>query len=301
MFAELTGSPIPATCQVGLVSVGATCDVLMLHLLRKRLRARSLPSATMHQKVRPDFVETTSRADGIRSWAAKKLPPQVVQRLIQLPPRTLVTVFVAFVALGCAPFGMRLRGASRRRKRKIDNNKTLVEEKFVPLTYTDQDEPDAEPKNRTWWTSNAGNAFRRTTSDTDSVRNGRQCCRPVVPAKSLMPEQSVVPVKALVRKRPVASTDDEPEDEDSAGSDRGAAPGTRGFVAQQAAEVERVVTILNKKKEGQIHLVDQEGVEQLNRQTQVVPDGLVRSYTVEFERQTSTKPPAPTKGLASLA
>jgi len=46
-------------------------------------------------------------------------------------------------------------------------------------------------------------------------------------------ESQVVPVKSLMRKHPVASTDDEPEDEDSAGSDRGAAPGSSGFVAQQ--------------------------------------------------------------------
>jgi len=265
MFAKLTGLPIQAT--LGLVSAGAACDMLVFHLVRKQLCARSHPS-TVQQQVQPDSA----------SQAANKFPQQVVHQLVQLPLRVSIVAFAALVGLGC--------GASRRRKRKLDS-KNLREGKFLPLKSMEQDEPDAEPKRRTWWTSIPGKDLRRTMSDllgtspTASVWESRKNSRPVVPMKSILP------------RHPVASIDDEPEEEDSAGIDRGSAPGSRGFVAQQKAEVERVIQFFRMNTEGQLHLLNEEGLEQLNRESQVVPPGLVHSNTAELERQIQRNPVVP--------
>merc|ERR1719458_343038 len=99
-------------------------------------------------------------------------------------------------------------------------------------------------------------------------------------------------MKALMPKHPVASTDDEPEDEDSAGSYRWAAPGSHGFVAQQTAEVERVLQIFRMNTEGQDHFVDEEALQQRNQEREVVPSGLVRACTGQIENQLFHKDPA---------
>jgi len=131
MLTKLTGPSVTSkVCQLGLVSAGATCDMFMRHLMSKRQRARSHPSATL-QHVQPDFVKSTSWDDRLVIWAVNELPQQVVQRLDQLPHRRLVMVLVAFVSLGCVSWNVRLNGVSRRRKHKLDK-KNFWEETFVP-------------------------------------------------------------------------------------------------------------------------------------------------------------------------
>jgi len=71
-------------------------------------------------------------------------------------------------------------------------------------------------------------------------------------------ESQVVPVKSLMRKHPVASSDDEPEDEDSAGSDRGAAPGSSGFVAQQAREAVEIQQAVEQVQEVPVPITQKE-------------------------------------------
>jgi len=275
-------------CQLGVVSAGTTCDLLMLHLVRKRQRAR-LIQATMQQQPQPDSVKNTSWGDRLVTLAANKLPPQVAQRLHQLPHTVLVMILIAFVGLGFVSRDVRLSGTNRRRKQKLDK-KNIWKEKLVPIKHMELDEPDAEPKGsswwrsipdanpkgRNWWTSIPGNYLRRTTSDVNGTSS-----------KSSDP---VVPMKALMPKHPVASTDDEPEDEDRTGSYRCAAPGSCGFVAQQTADVERVLQIFRMNTEGQVHLVDEEGLEQQKLESQVVPNGLVRSCTVGLECKIEQKP-----------
>jgi len=265
VFAKLTGSPATA----GLVSAGAACDVLILHLARKRLRARSVPATTMQQQVQPDSIKNASASKRLVFWAADNFSQQVTHR-------TLIVAFVASVGLGC--------GAIKCRKCKSDRN-SLREAKFFPLKSREQDEPDAEPKSRNWFTSIPGKDLRRTRSDLGSPRasvwEDRPSGRPVVSVKSLRP------------RHPVASIDDEPEEEDSTGIDRGAAPGSRGFVAQQTADVERVLQFFRMNTEGQLHMLDEEGLEQMNRESQVVPDGLVHLCTEELERQIQRNPLAP--------
>jgi len=162
-------------------------------------------------------------------------------------------VLIALASLGCVSCDVRLSGAGRRRKQKLDK-KNFWEENVVPLKYQEQDEPDAEPKGRNGGMSIPGN----------------ELTLPIVPMKALMP------------KHPVTSTDDGPQDL--------AAPGSDGFVAQQTAEVERVLHIFRMNTEGQVHLVDEEGLEQQNRESRVVPTGLVRSCTVGLEGKIQQNP-----------
>jgi len=277
MFARLTGPSLTSkVCQLGLVSAGATCDMLMFHLARKRQRARSPPFTTMQQQAQPDSVKSTSLGDQLATWAVNRLPQQVVRRLDQLPHRTLVMLLlIAFVNLGRVSRNVRLR----RRKHKLDRK--IWEEKFVPLTYTEQAEPDAE----NWW-GIPGNDWRHTMSDPNTTST-RQGSHPVAPAK------------ALTSKHPVASTDDEPEDEDSTDSYCRAAPVSRGFVAQQTAEVESVLQIFRMNTEGQIHLEDEEeGLEQQSRDRRVVPDGFVRSCTLGLERKIQQQNPLMSKTMS---
>jgi len=261
-------------CQLGVVSAGTTCDLLMLHLVRKRQRAR-LIQATMQQQPQPDSVKNTSWGDRLVTLAANKLPPQVAQRLHQLPHTVFVMILIAFVGFGFVSRDVRLSGTNRRRKQKLDK-KNIWKEKLVPIKHMELDEPDAETKGRNWWTSIPGNYLRRTTSDVNGT--------------SSRSSDPVVPMKAFMRKHPVASTDDEPEDEDRTGSYRCAAPGSCGFVAQQTADVERVLQIFRMNTGGQVHLVDEEGLEQQKLESQVVPNGLVRSCTVGLECKIEQKP-----------
>jgi hypothetical protein len=151
---------------------------------------------------------------------------------------------------------MRVRGANRRQKHK----KILLEKKFMPRK--EQDEPDAEPR---------GRDLRRSMSDV-SGKSRRQSSHPVIP------------LKALMRKHLVASIDDEPEHEDCTGA---AYPGCQGFVAEQTAEVERVMEIFRMDTEGQVRLVDEERLEQLDRERKVVPDGIVHSCAEGLEHKTA--------------
>jgi len=278
MFARLTGPSLTSkVCQLGLVSAGATCDMLMFHLARKRQRARSHPFTTMQQQVQPDSVKSTSWGDQLATWAVNRLPQQVVRRMDQLPHRTLVMVLlIVFVNLGRVSRDVRLR----RRRHKLD--KKNWEEKSMLLSYTEQDEPEAE---NCW--SIPGNDWRRTTI-APSTTSPRQSSHPVVPAKALMP------------KHPVASTDDEHEDEDSTDSYCRAAPGSRGIVAQQTAKVESVLQFFRMSTEGQLHLEfeDEEGLEQQSRERQVVPDGFVRSYTLGLERKIQQQQPLMSKSMS---
>jgi len=219
----------------------------------------------MQQHVQPNSVESTFWGERLVTWAVSNLPQHVGQRLDQLPHRTLVMVLVAFVSLSSASC-MRSSGASRRRRKKPDN-KNLWGEKFVPLKYTEQDEPDAEPK------GDLGHATSYL-----SGTSTRQSSHPVVPLKALMP------------KHPVPSTDDEPEDEDCTRTYCWAAPGTLGFVAQQTAEVECVVQIFRMNTEGHVHLVDEERMEQKRRESQNVPNRFVRSCTLGLERKIQQNP-----------
>jgi len=233
----------------------------------------------MQQQVQPDSVKSTSWVDRLVIWAVNKLPLQVGQRLDKLPYGTRLMVLVAVLSLSCVSWDVRL--TSKRRKH-TPKKKNLGEEKFVPLKYTEQDEPDAEPKGRNLWTSIPGNDLRRTMSDM-SGKSPKQSSHPVVPMKALMP------------KHPVASTDDEPEDEDYTGNHCWAAPGSHGFVAQRTAEVECVLQIFRMNTEGQFQLVDEEGLEQKNRERQFVPNGLVRSCTLGLERKIQEENPLRSK------
>lgn len=182
-------------CDVGLVTAGVTCDWLMFHLVRKRLRAHSLPSTMMQQQLQPESARSTSLADRLALWAAGRLPQQVVQRLDQLPHKSLLLVLVAFIGLG-----VRFTGASRHRKQKPDGKKS-GEEKVVTVKNTERNEPDAEP------------------DDSMEVERGFQMFR--------------------------IHTERQPEEE---------------------------------------------GLEQLNRERQVVPDGLVRSRVGGLERKLQQNP-----------
>jgi len=245
------GLPVAASvCRVGLASVGATCDMVVLYLLRRRLRGLSPPSTTTQQQEQPASVKNTA-------WLDQKLH---AQGLVQLPPQALVTVLAAVVGLGCAAWGVRLNGAGRRRKQNL-HKKIIQNEEFVPPAYAERDEPDAEPSGGNWWTS----IPEKKLSDTASSRLQK------------------VTVKSLARKHKVKSTDDEPEDEDAAGNECMASPGSHGFVGQQTADVERVLQIFRMHTEGQVHLVDEEVLEQRNRESGVVPNGLVRANTFKLE------------------
>jgi len=166
-----------------------------------------------------------------------------------LPHKTLVMAFVAFVGLGCA-FGCVW---NKLRKRKPDK-KTLWEAKLVPLKYEEQAELDAEPQGRNWWTSIADNAARRTTNDPSGTSPPISSC-PAVLAKVLMPAHPLVGVKSY----PTAITDDEEEDEDS-------------------AEDLPVFHMFRIDTEGQHH------PGQVNRERQIVPDGLECLCTWELDQ-----------------
>jgi len=271
MCAKLTASSLKSkVCELGFISAGTVGDIMMLHLVRRRLRSRLHQATRVQQQVHPQSIESSSWGDRLVSWAANKLPKHVVQRLDQWPHKALVMVLVAFVSLGFVSWDVRLSGASRRRKQKPDKKK------LVPLKDTEQDEPDAEPTGRNWWTTIPGNDFRRCTSDLSGTSTAQS-------------SDPVVPVKALKPKYPVPSTDDEPEDEDGTGSHCWSAPGSNGFVAQQTAEVERTIQIFRMHTEGQVHLLDEEGLEQQKRESQVVPNGLVRSCTGGLEDKIQRK------------
>jgi len=280
MFRKLIESPVTANaCQVRLASAGVTCDMLMVYLVRRWLRSRSLPAAATRQEEQLESVKNTSWLDQNMGWALNKLQ---AQGLVQEPPRNLVKPLAAVLGLGCAAWGLRLSAANRRRKQNFQKKKHL-DEKFVPLTSAEQDEPDAEPKRRSRWTSmlgTLGEAFRHDASSSPS----ETCETQGRPPK--------VAVKSLARKRLVKSTDDEPEDEDNVGSERAAVPGSRGFVGQQTAEVERVLQIFRMNTEGQVHLVDEEALQQRNQEREVVPSGLVRACTGQIENQLFHKDPA---------
>jgi len=251
--------------QVGLATAGAAFDMVMLYLVCKGIRVRSCPAIATQQRARPDSMQVPR---GLANMMGRAV----------LPARSLalVTTLVAFICMGCASWGVRLSGASRRRKRRSHTKKPW-DEKFVPRTY--QDEPDVEPSGRSWWWTSIfeDDGLSRTASSLSgsSISNS-------IDAQSRLP---IVPLKSLVRQHKVKSTDDEPEDEDSAGIEWGAIPGSPGFVGQQTAEVERVLQISRMHTEGQVHLVDEEGLEQRRRESEVVPDGIVLACTGKIERQ----------------
>jgi len=116
-----------------------------------------------------------------------------------------------------------------------------------------------------------------------SMTSTRQSSHPVVPLKALMP------------KHQVESTDDEPKDEDSTDSYCWAAPGSRGFVAQQTTKDECDLQIFRMNTEGQLHLVDEEGLEHRNRESQIVSNGILRLYTQGLERKIQQQNPLTSK------
>lgn len=234
-------------CEVGLISAGVTCELLAHHLARRRLRARSFPSAAVQQH--SSKGNHTSWADRLVSWAKGKVPQLRVQRLDQLSHRSVILVLVFVAVLG----SLRLSGARRRRKQKAADN--IREDTFVPLKYMERDEPDAEPERKDWWTSMLAKDVRQ-----------------------------VVPRKELLLKHPVPpSIGAEPEDEESTA--RASWPLHQGFVARRKAEVERVLQIFRMDTEGQVRLVDEEKLEQLDRERQVVPNGQVRSCAQGLEHK----------------
>jgi len=105
----------------------------------------------------------------------------------------------------------------------------------------------------------------------------------------------VVPLKALMPKHPVASTDDEPEDEDSTDSYCWATPGNRGFLTQQTAKVECDLQFFRMNTEGQLHLVVEMGLEQQNCESQIASNGLLRLYTLGLERKIQQQKPLKSK------
>jgi len=228
------------------IACQATSDMLMFHLVRKRLRACSLPSTTMQQQVQPDSVKNTSRADQIVAWAVERLPPQVVDRLVQLPRKTPVKVFVAFVGLGCALVGVGCASwgmRSRRRRRKPDKQ-TIWKKEFVPLKYMDelsvtsQDELDAEPKSKDWWLSIPDTDARFTMNDLSGTSSSKSVQR-IRQSSSCPP----VPLQSLLRK-----------DDDT-------------------AEVGEAFRIFRMSTKGQVDWVDEEA------------DGLERSCIGEMPRR----------------
>ena len=173
MFTKLTGSSMTSkVCQLGLVSTGATCDMLVIHLMRKRQRARVPRAATAQQQVQPASGKTASWGDRLVIWVLDKLPRQVVQRMSLMQHRALIMVLVALVGLGFVSWDLRRSAASRRWKQKP------VNKKFVPLKSMEQEEPDAEPLSRNWRTCGPGNELRRCTSDQSGISKiGRASCR----------------------------------------------------------------------------------------------------------------------------
>jgi len=266
MLERMVGShPVASACQVGLVSAGAACDMMMLHLVRSRIRARSSPSAAAPQQLQPPTVEKPMKpSHRFVRWAAQRLPHQVREHMLQLP---LITAFVAFIGLCCASKRRRQLKLKSVQDKQFENNK--FETNFVPRKYQEHEEPDAEPQLR------RGNSdLSQTSRYSSKVANDG---RPLVPAKMLLPT------------RRVASAANNPEDKDVMDNSHGPVPGTAGFVAEQTAEVERVLQIYRMYTEGSVQLVDEEGTEELIRQSQVVPGGLVRSATSDLERKISAR------------
>jgi len=228
------------------IACQATSSMLIFHLARKGLRACLLPATMMQQQ--PNSVKS----------ALNNLPRQVVQQMVQLQHKTLVTAFLAFVCLGCATWGVR----SRRRTRKM---KPFWEDEFLHLKYMEQDEADAEPRGRNWWMSIPGNAVRRITNDpsgispTASVRTWRSC--PVVHAKPVSLARPVMRRNSC----PVAGTDAEHEDGDTAED-------------LPAFQIFRMST---------------ERQDQGSHESQVVPDGRERSCTWELEHNIHQNPVMP--------
>jgi len=266
MFEWMTGPPHIATaCQVGLASAGVACDMLMLHFVRSRRRAHLHSLAAAPRQLQPPTPFK---------------PMKFIHGCMQLPHMFGVAALVAFAGLCCASWGARRSGVSRRHRQLKPAKKNKFEDKLVPWNYQEPEEPDAEPRVRNGRSSKLGTNLRHSSSNL-SLRmhaNGR------VP---------LVPVTMLSPNRPVASATDEPEGEDFMGSCHGPVPGTAGFVAEQTAEVERVLQIFRMHTEGSVQLVDEDGIEELTRKSQVVPGGLVRSCTVDLERRIESNPLLP--------
>jgi len=269
VFEWMTGSPhVAVACRVGMASAGVACDMLMLHFVRNRLREKraQLPaSAAAPRPLQPPtpFKPMTS----IHLWRKHR---QIFG----------VAALVAFIGLCCASWGARRAGASRKRRQQKSAKKNKFEDKLVPWSDQEHEEPDAEPRVRNGRSSKLGTKLRHSSSSSS----------PRSQANDRVPS---VPVTWLSPNRPVASAADEPEGEDFMGSCHGPVPGTAGFVAEQTAEVERVVQIFRMHTEGSVQLVDEDGNEELTREGRVVPSGLVRSCTVDLERRIQSNPPLP--------
>jgi len=258
---------------MGPVSAGVVCDMLMLYIVQSRLRAHTTPSAAVPSQLQPPTpVKPMKFIHRDMRWSAQVFPHQMGERVLQLPHMFVVTALVAFVGLCCASRGARMAGVSKRPWQSKAAKKNKFEDKLVPWKYQEHEEPDAEPRVRNGKSSKLGTNLMRSRSD---------FCLPSQ-ANDGVP---LVPVKMLAPKCPVASATDEPENQDFMGSGHGPVPGTAGFVAEQTAEVERVLQIFRMHSEGSAQLVDEDGIEELTRELQVVPDGLVRSCTVELERR----------------
>mmetsp|Transcript_7359 Transcript_7359/g.13585 ORF Transcript_7359/g.13585 Transcript_7359/m.13585 type:complete len:312 (-) Transcript_7359:132-1067(-) len=274
VFQWTTGSPdVAAVYQEGLISVAeAACSMLMLHTLRGHLRTHSPPSAAVPQQLQPPtLVKRMHLTRGFMQGVAQRLPYQMF----------VVTALMAFAGLCCASWGGRLTGAAKRRKRRNQlksEKKNKFEDRFLPLKYQEHENLDAEPGVRNWWSSKAGTDLGRISSDCSFKSQGNSSMlthgpRPLVHAKNVLP------------KLPVASATHEPEEEDVVGNGHGPIPGTVGFVAEQTAEVERALEIFRMCTEGSVQLVDEDRIYEMIRESQVVPDGIVRSCAVDLERR----------------